>query len=106
MTAVLIASISALAGGGIFKFFEYFLAKNKVKFDEERAWRVEYREQIEELQDDVKTSKAEADAWRLHCQQMFWDFKQFQLEMFKVLLANGIDPSEHIKPVKYPERDS
>jgi hypothetical protein len=108
MEAIL-ALISAVVGGGIFKGFDWWLNKKKVNFDEDRAWRTEYRGQIEDLQQDIKVLKEELgdarskeDEWRIHCEQMFWGFKQFQLQMYQVLLLNNIDPTDYIKEIQMP----
>lgn len=106
---IIIALISALLGGGIFKGIDAFVNRKKMTNDEDRAWRQEYRERVDDLEDDQKSLREELNAayrreaeWKLHCENMFFDFKQFQLEMYQVLVSNGIDPSDHIKPYVFP----
>ncbi len=106
---VIIALIAALLGGGIFKGVDAFVNRKKISNDEDRQWRQEYRSRVDDLELDQKELREELQLsyrreaeWKLHCETMFFDFKQFQLDMYQVLMSNGIDPTEHIKPYQFP----
>lgn len=115
---IVIAVISAVSGGGIFKGFEIWISKKKNDFDLDAQFRAEYREKIEELEKDIDMLKRELresmrreSEWKSHSEKLFFDFRQYQLDVYQLLLhkdiqaIEGLDTSKFVKEIVFPRVD-
>lgn len=119
--AIWIAIISAISGGGAFKIFDLFLNKRKTEFDEGVQFRREYKDKIDELEEDVimlktelRDSKRRESEWKAHSEKLFFDFRQYQLDVYELILNKEIqvemqslkiDKSKFVKEITFPMVD-
>lgn len=114
---IVIAIVGAISGGGLFKIFDVFMNNRKAKFDEGAEFRREYRDKINELEEDVsmlkvelKDSRQRESQWKQHSEKLFFDFRQYQLKVYQLLThkdiqALNLDTSDFIKEIEYPKVD-
>lgn len=107
---ILTAVGAAIGGGGIVKLVEMYVNRKGTKFNEEKdlraEFRADYKERIEDLEKDVlelknelKSALTTATEWKTKYDSLYFEFKTFQVEMYQVLINNGIDAKTYIKDV-------
>jgi hypothetical protein len=116
---IITAGISALTGGGLIKGMEVWLNKKKNSFDQNKAFRDEYRGDIKDLRIEISAIKNEhlvekkarekaedkADWWKDYAQALVMQFRFFQLDMKEVLKSNGIViPEDKFTPLDFPAK--
>lgn len=98
---IVIAIIAALSGGGIFKFLDFILGRRKNTFDEGKAFRDEYRQRIDDLEEDMaimkealKEEQKEKDRWKREYNKLFYQFQQYQIEILATFKKNELDTAD------------
>ena len=97
-TEIIVAIIAAVSGGGLFKIFDVILAKRKNNFDEGKAFRDEYRQRIDDLEEDMEIIKKALseevrlkEKWKSEYGKLFFQFKQYQILVYETLVKNGLE---------------
>lgn len=98
---VLVALVSAITGGGLIKILESWLSRQKQKTEKDKQFRDELRgeaeglrKQLENLKKELKDTEKELDDFKEKYWKIFTEYKQFQLEVYSILLANNIKPTD------------
>lgn len=98
---VLVAVMSAITGGGLIKFVESWLSRQKNKTERDKQFRDELRgeaealrKQLEELKKELKETEKELDDFRKKYWKIYTEYRRFQLDVYGILLSNGIKPSD------------
>lgn len=98
---VLVALVSAATGGGLIKILESWLSRQKQRSEQDKQFRDEMRseaeslrKQLEDLKKELKDTEKELDDFKEKYWKIFTEYKQFQLEVYGILLANNIKPTE------------
>lgn len=98
---VLTAVLAAVSGGGLLKFVETWLSRSKQKTEQDKQFRDELRaeaeslrNQIKGLKDELKTAEKELDEFKEKYWQIFTEYQQFKLEVYGILMKNGIKPED------------
>lgn len=96
---VLTAVVAAISGGGLLKLIETWLSRSKFKSEQDKQFRDELRaeaeslrEQIKGLKEELKTAEKELDDFKEKYWKIYTEYKQFRLEVYGILLKNGIQP--------------
>jgi uncharacterized protein YlxW (UPF0749 family) len=102
---VLTAVLAAISGGGLLKFAETWLSRSKQKSEQDKQFRDELRqeaaylrEQIKGLKDELKTAEKELDDFKEKYWKVYTEYKHFRLEVYSILLKNGIQPDAVLPP--------
>lgn len=116
---IITAGISAITGGGLIKGLELWMSKKKNNFDENKAFRDEYRGDIKELRTEMAAMKADhllekrarenaedrADWWKDYAQSLTMNFRLFQYDMREVLKSSGIViPEDKFVTLEFPSK--
>ncbi len=90
---------AAVAGGGLLKYVESWLTRSRYKSEQDKAFRDEKRQEadalrkrIEELQIKLREAELEIDDWRLKYWGIYSTYQQYKLNVYAILLENGIKP--------------
>jgi len=101
MQTILTALLSALTGGGLLKFLEFWLTRSKQKTETDRSIRDELRASAEglrrehdDLKKELKAVETELDAWKIKYWDTYMAYSQFKLQVLNILLQNGIKPED------------
>lgn len=115
--SIVSALIAAGAGGGMLKLLEMWLSKGKVKFDEGKSMRDEYRADIRELRLEIGLVKAELklektlreeaerreDYWKDWAFKLVIKFRLLQNDMRNILKNKGIEvTAETFADIEFP----
>lgn len=95
---IIVAIIAAVSGGGLFKVFDVFMNRRKNNFDEGKAFRDEYRQRIDDLEEDMGLLKTtlkdeirEKERWKKEYNKLFYQFKEYQIKVLQTLVKNNLD---------------
>lgn len=98
---VITAVVAAISGGGLLKIGEAWLSRSKQKTEQDKQFRDELRaeaqslrDQIKSLKDELKDAEKELDDFKEKYWQIFTEYQQFKLEVYGILLKNGIKPED------------
>jgi hypothetical protein len=100
-----VALASAITGGGLIKFMESWLSRNKQRSEQDKQFRDELRgeaeglrKQLEALKLELKKAEEELDAFKEKFWKIYSEYQQFRFSVYGILLANGIDPKKVMPP--------
>lgn len=95
---ITLALVSAVFGGGLLKIADTMINKNKVKFDQNAAWRSEFRtdmdilrKEFKDLQVDFRAERKAREDAEDTTDRLRYEFERFKIQMYKVLTDNRID---------------
>lgn len=107
---IIVAIIAAIGGGGLFKIFDVFFMKKKAAFDEGAAFRAEYRQRIDDLEEDMevlkkalKEQELEKQKWQTGYNRLFYQFKEYQIKVLQVLIKNDLDTDGLVTEIEHIE---
>lgn len=97
---IIVALMSAITGGGLIKFLESWLSRQKQKNEQDRAFRDELRseaatlhKQLEDLKKELQETEKELDEFKEKYWKVYTEYRKFQLDVYGILLEHGIKPS-------------
>jgi uncharacterized protein YlxW (UPF0749 family) len=98
---VMVALLSAITGGGLIKFLESWLSRQKQKTEQSKMFRDELRteaeglrKQVDGLKTELKDTEKELDDFKKKYWKVYTEYRRFQLDVYGILLSNGIKPSD------------
>jgi chromosome segregation ATPase len=98
---VIVALVSALTGGGFIKFMESWLSRNKQRSEQDKQFRDELRgeaeglrKQLESIKLELSNTEKELDEFKEKYWKVYTEYQQFKLQVYGILLANGIKPAD------------